>query len=73
EKTCNGKIVAVLEGGYSLPSIGKPVAAMVATMLGQDLGRQFYLDELKEINYNANNKQISIEASIQWHKRFWNL
>ncbi|MBS4024616.1 MAG: histone deacetylase [Clostridia bacterium] len=72
EKVCQGRIVACLEGGYSLPDVGKPVAAMLAALMKKELPDDFYARDLIKNNF-LPGQRVQIDGAIEWQRNFWNL
>ena len=71
EKLCGGRLVAVLEGGYSLSHIGKMLAADVALLTGRDY------ELVDEETRTAPNVRARAEKTLREVRRiqseFWEL
>jgi acetoin utilization deacetylase AcuC-like enzyme len=61
--TCQGRVVSVLEGGYSLKSIGKIAATAIAVMSGS------HYDVKDKVPVNAKGVRIQGEKAIEEVKR----
>jgi len=69
--TCKGRLVSVLEGGYSTRFIGK----IAATIIAKKCGAAFSVnDESPMPNKNIENKGEKIIKKVkEAHRAFWNL
>ena len=68
---CNGKLVAVLEGGYSLNYIGKMAAAIVAKMAGVTYALQ---DKAPAVSAKVRRQAENVIKEIRSiQSSFWNL
>jgi acetoin utilization deacetylase AcuC-like enzyme len=72
EKVCQGRVVACLEGGYSLPDVGRPVAAMVAALMKKELPADFYVQDAMQNNFQPG-QLVQVDGAVEWQRRFWNL
>jgi acetoin utilization deacetylase AcuC-like enzyme len=70
-RTCEGKLVAVLEGGYSLRFVGKIAAAVVASMSGAPYSVD---DEARPGNRRSRRQGEKIISRVKEVQRdFWDL
>jgi acetoin utilization deacetylase AcuC-like enzyme len=68
---CEGRLVSVLEGGYSLKSVGKIAAAAIAKMSGA----LYIVDDKVPATNKCSRRQCEkiIENVKQVQKSFWNI
>lgn len=70
-KICRGRLVSVLEGGYSLKFVGKIAAVAIAEMCGDVY---FASDEAPPINKRRMRKgERILEKVKEIHNAFWNI
>ena len=74
DKYCGGKLVAVLEGGYSFSFIGKLAALAVSKMAGFE----YLIDDQVPERYVGNervkkNAEKILKEVKNYHSSFWNL
>ena len=69
EKTCAGKVILLLEGGYDLGAMRKSVKAVLGTMMN---GISENMREKIELD-TKNNSSVStvIKDVIETHRPFW--
>ncbi len=77
KKLCNGRVVAILEGGYSVEAaLPYTNLGIISAMAGLDLSYirepEIYLAELKWRKMNVKDKVIkNIEAVRRIHSKYW--
>ncbi|MGF7185699.1 acetoin utilization deacetylase AcuC-like enzyme [Desulfitispora alkaliphila] len=71
EKLCDGKAAFILEGGYSIPGVGKPAAAVMSRLMNVKLKDAFY--EEKCDNSFSPEARERLDSVIKWQKRYWQL
>lgn len=70
-RNCNGKMVAVLEGGYSLGFLGKMASTAIAKMCDVPYTVEDKLQKVSERTEKKTKEVISRVKRVQ--SRFWNL
>lgn len=77
EEVCEGRIVLLQEGGYSLAYVPYCTAAVVEPLLGTDLGIvDLYQgsDELARSQDVLSQETLAaLNAARKWHRRWWKL
>jgi len=70
-RSCNGKVVAVLEGGYSLSFLGKMASAAIAKMCNAPYSVE---DEVQKVSERTLKKTKAVVSRVKRvQSRFWNL
>jgi len=77
EKLCDGKIVAILEGGYSVEALPYTNLAIISAMAGLDISQirepETYLNKLKWRKRDSvmEKLKMNVKEVIQTHSQYW--
>jgi acetoin utilization deacetylase AcuC-like enzyme len=77
EEVCDGRLVLLQEGGYSLPYVPYCTAAALEPLVGADLGIVDLYDGSSEVERSATiftrETQQALLAARRWHKHWWQI